>query len=201
MAKTSCFDLDKLMATLNTDNPVEIFNAIRYVEQCKETAVPELLAAIPVQPDLVQRRIVGLLSGYSEENHDARLVESMLALLISPDPIIAGRAFDVLEGFITDIWPNLLALLPQCGSLIKLQLLQALNNVYDLRLISPLLQLLRETNCSSMRYTIIELLGKLASPGASEVIEIIETYADDPDHHVRTRVKRALDRLNATPLP
>jgi hypothetical protein len=51
----------------------------------------------------VQRKIVGLLSGYSEDNHDVRLIEPILTLLISPDPIIAGRAFDVLEGFITDI--------------------------------------------------------------------------------------------------
>jgi HEAT repeat protein len=51
-----------------------------------------------------------------------------------------------------------------------------------------------------MRYTIIELLGKLASPGTTEVIELIKTYADDPDHHVRSLVKRVLGRLNATPL-
>ncbi len=200
MDGSSHFHIDEVLTALNTDSPLAARRAVGYVEQYQETGIPSLLAAMTGQDTTTQRRILSLLVEYSEKHRDTRLVEPMLELLTSPDPVLAGRALEILAGFAGDIWPELLDRMPMCNTLVQIQLLKALSCVTDTRLVPPLMQLLQETNYASMRYTLIELLGNLAKPGATEVIELIQRYADDPDHHVRSRVKRALEKLTTTSL-
>ena len=197
MDSTNRFQLDTLLDDLDMDNPIQVLRAVREIEQFQESAIPILLDAIAAQPDQMKRVLVGLLATYSQNHYDLRLVTPMIGLLSAKDPIVATRAFHTLEVFIETIWRDLLPALPTCNSLVKLQILQALQQVQDSRLVEHMVNHLPDIKSPSERYMTIELLGKVAPIGDAKVIALIASYRDDPDHHVQSRVNRALMRLTA----
>jgi HEAT repeat protein len=71
-------------------------------------------------------------------------------------------------------------------------IIDALGKLGAKRAVKPLIALLHTTQSVPERYTAVEVLGLL---GDHTVAEEISKYANDPDHHVRDRVKVALTRL------
>ena len=54
--------------------------------------------------------------------------------------------------------------------------------------------LLKNAESGALRYTIIQALGVIGDPQA---IDLIRSYQNDEDHHVRNRVEIALSRLES----
>src|SRR5258708_29805808 len=149
-------EIAAFVASLRTADPTQFAGAVQQVADQAEVAVPQLLDALPGQSRPVQRRLVKLLADYNEKRRDARVIAPMLNLLTAEDPIIAGGAFRALAGFMDLLWPDALRLLPTCGALIKLQIVGALGSVNGSKLIPALIELLRQTQYPSLRYSLIE---------------------------------------------
>ena len=86
----------------------------------------------------------------------------------------------------------LLDALPDCQPLTQIAIVRVLEKIKSKKSVEPLMRILASAESPSLRYTIIQTLGLLGSPLA---IELIRSFEDDPDHHVRERVRTALQRL------
>jgi HEAT repeat protein len=86
----------------------------------------------------------------------------------------------------------LLAGLPDARGLVQTYILEMLKDLGDPRANDLLIKLLQETDSAVLRYSIIETLGVL---GASQAVELIRSFQNDENHHVRDRVRAALQLL------
>lgn len=129
---------------------------------------------------------------------DPRLIEPLTQALKSSHPLMSTSAAKALERFGESTLPLLLESLPHCILMTQLLIVGIMERGKFTPAIDPLLKLLLETPESTLRYTIIQALGTLSLPGEKEIIEAIRSFEDDPDHHVRKRVRIALSRLDPT---
>ncbi|MDX2163711.1 MAG: HEAT repeat domain-containing protein [bacterium] len=74
----------------------------------------------------------------------------------------------------------------------KVWVINALGQFGDRRAVPLLIAFLEQTECAVDRYAAIDALERLGDPAA---LPHICRYADDPDHHVRAHVRKAIDAL------
>lgn len=102
---------------------------------------------------------------------------------------IAARALErhgeAAVGILLDAFPNR-------QPLVQISIVRVLEKINSQRAMKPLMTALERSDSASLRYTIIQALGVL---GDSSCIDLIRSYENDPDHHVRERVRVALERL------
>jgi HEAT repeat protein len=78
--------------------------------------------------------------------------------------------------------------------MVQLQIVGSLEKIGSRRAVATLMTLLRETDSSALRHTLIQALGIIGDPQAAD---LIRSFQDDEDYHVRKRVAAALERLSA----
>lgn len=118
-----------------------------------------------------------------------------LDALLSNDILTAHQAVETLESH-PDTFrytAELLTALPHCRPLIQLRLVALIEKSGDCRAVHPLMDILRQTEFTTLRYTLIQALGTLGDPTASS---LIASFAKDPDSYVRTHVQTALYKLS-----
>ncbi len=89
----------------------------------------------------------------------------------------------------------LLDALPDSQSLVQISIVRVLEKINSQKAVKPLIAALTSADSPSLRYTIIQALGVLGDPSS---IALIRSFENDPDHHVRERVRAALERLSNT---
>ncbi len=86
----------------------------------------------------------------------------------------------------------LLDAFPDRQPLVQISIVRVLEKINSQKAVKPLMTALESASSPSLRYTIIQALGVLGDPLP---IELIRSFENDPDHHVRERVRVALERL------
>jgi HEAT repeat protein len=129
---------------------------------------------------------------------DPRVGPAMCELLLSRHPIVAPIAARALARCGEQFVDVLLAALPHSRALTQVEMVTELEGIGARRAVLPLMNLLRKTDSSVLRYTIIQALGKL---GDARATELIRSFQHDEDHHVRKRVHiapRSLENASDT---
>ena len=122
--------------------------------------------------------------------------ELLVHTLHARNPIVGAMAVERLEQYGEQAVGRLCDALPACHALVQLRVIAALECIGSRQAVPCLMDLLGTAASGSLRYTAIQALGVIGDPVA---IDLIRSFADDEDHHVRDRVKIALERLNAPP--
>jgi HEAT repeat protein len=86
----------------------------------------------------------------------------------------------------------LLDAFPERQPLVQISIVRVLEKINSQKAVKPLMKALELAGSPSLRYTIIQALGMLGDPLP---VDLIRSYENDPDHHVRERVRVALERL------
>ncbi len=116
----------------------------------------------------------------------------MRLLLVSTNPLLGQVAVQALERRGSESTDVLIAALPNSHYMVRMHIAVALGRLGDKRAVEPLMKCLETTNSAALRYTLIEALGLLGDPRAAE---LIASFRDDEDHHVRKRVQVALQHF------
>jgi HEAT repeat protein len=158
------------------------------------TTAVEFLVAIMLDPEGENRyQAAKLLGKIAKQTRDPCLVEPMVKALGSPDFMIRQIAAQVL-GILGDRRTSevLVGALKDEKVMVQLWAVESLGKLGVPSAVGPLVELLQNTESSTLRHTIIRVLGTLGNP---EVIPIILTFKDDEDSHVRARVTDAVQAL------
>lgn len=90
----------------------------------------------------------------------------------------------------------LLNLLEQKPNTVSMMwVIKALAKFRDPRIVPALVGIVETTNSDIDRYTAIEALTEI---GDRQVLNVIQKFAQDENHHVRSRVQTAMQKLSAT---
>lgn len=160
-------------------------------------AVNALIQAMYQQPAPMRRSYRRLLAEYALESQDRMLIEPMLTLVGSEDPLLAQTALEALEIFGDEVWERLLSQLFNANPVVRVQIVYFVRQFGGLAAIEPLMILLQTVDSSALRYTAIEALSELGTADVPGLVELIRSFQDDADHHVRDRVASALESLQA----
>lgn len=126
------------------------------------------------------------------EMSDTRCMWALIEGLGHSEPLVGQIAASALGRYGDKAVTALLDILPRAPFMVQLQIARSLREINDLRAVEPLMDLLETTDSSVLRYTIVQTLGSLGDPVA---VPLIKRFANDEDHHVRKRVRMALERL------
>ncbi|MAS38330.1 MAG: hypothetical protein CL610_30315 [Anaerolineaceae bacterium] len=127
------------------------------------------------------------------EYHDMRCFDALSKVVDSPNVMVAQLASRTLMTYGKALaYERLLDALPRAQLLTQIQIVELLKEVGDQKAFQPLITILRSTDSAALRYCTIEALGML---GATNAISLIRSFKDDENHHVRDRVRIALERL------
>ena len=118
--------------------------------------------------------------------------ESLTKVIKALNWIAAEIAVRKLEEYGELAIEPLTALLPDCDPMVQVSVVRALARIGDLRAVPVFREVLAQTEFAMLRFMIIEALGEF---GDTASIELIQSFADDPDRHVRKRVTNALSNL------
>lgn len=121
--------------------------------------------------------------------------DCMTAVLRSQNPLVGEVAARTLAYYGEEAVEILATALTDCHALVQLSIVQSLEQIGSRQAVQPLMTVLATTNYPTLRYLIIQALGVIGDPIA---IPRILTFRNDPDHHVRERVKIALQRLETS---
>lgn len=131
---------------------------------------------------------VSLLTRMRED----RAIPAFGDALSSKNPMLSQVAARSLVTFGSCSVSVLVEALEDAANMTRVQIVKALEEIGDAIAVPALLRLLKTTDSSVVRYTTISALSVL---GDEDIVPHIETFADDPDHHVRERVDMALRKL------
>lgn len=149
----------------------------------------ERLKSIALHPD----REIAVHVGWMLVNLEAPFhFQTLVELLYAANPVVGDMAARKLERYGARAVRPLLEAVKSVHPLVQFTVVGVLERIGSEQAATPLMQLLREADSASLRYTIIQALGRLGDPAA---IPLIESFADDPDTHVRQRVAEAIARL------
>jgi hypothetical protein len=129
-----------------------------------------------------------------QEMGDTRWQVDLGMFLASRNPLLGQTALKGVDIRRPDHIALLLDALPEAHHMVQPHIILLLGRSGDPRAVAPLLRYLRETEHETIRYNLIEALGLLGDPQA---VDAIRGFRDDPNHHVRERVQKALERLGA----
>lgn len=183
-----------LIEELGSDDMDRRWQAAERLRAMGTEVIEPLLEVVYTNAGIKSWEAVQIL-GYFQ---DPRLIEPLRTALESSHPLMSTSAAKALERFGESILSLLLESLPRCILMTQLLIVGMMERGKFAPAVDSLLKLLLETSESTLRYTIIQALGSLSLPGEKEIIEIIRSFQDDPDHHVRKRVRIALSRLDPT---
>lgn len=116
----------------------------------------------------------------------------MVEALASPYFLIAELAARTLGNYGERAVEPLVAMLPSCHVLVQVGIVATLEHIGSRDVVKPLMELLKTTGYTTLRYTIIQALGSLGDPVA---VDLIRSFSDDLDYHVKERVKITLKQL------
>jgi HEAT repeat protein len=124
--------------------------------------------------------------------NDPRCFEALAQALSSQNVMVAQYAARSLPAYGREIaLQHFIASLPCAPLLAQIQIIESLKEMDDERAVEPLILLLQATEAAMVRYSVIEALGVL---GATRAIDLIRSFENDANRHVRDRVRRALEQ-------
>jgi len=131
---------------------------------------------------------------------DPRSLEALRCALLSKNAIIGQAAVEALVRFDQNIAVNqFINALNQVNILVQISIIQAFAQLANRRAIQPLLDLLATTQSPTLRYLIIDTLGKLPE---KRIMPIITRYLYDEDYQVRKHARMTLHQiLTIVPTP
>lgn len=129
-----------------------------------------------------------------QEIGDTRWQVDLGTFLASRNPLLGQTALKGVDIRRPEHIALLLDVLPHAHHMVQPHIILMLGRSGDHRAVAPLLRYLVETEHETIRYNLIEALGLLGDPQAADAIR---SFSDDPNHHVRERVHKALARLGA----
>ncbi|MCS6836682.1 MAG: HEAT repeat domain-containing protein [Anaerolineae bacterium] len=184
--------LHALIDALSASDPQMSEAARRALLAEGESVLDELIEVIPRLAPRSLMKVISVLGAQPLPRCEAAL----LSLLSHDHNLIRLSVVQALGNFTSE--NACLALIEQLNSsdvLIQISAATSLGKLGNpLALEAMVAQLLR-TPEPTVRYSIIRALGQLGDPRA---VEVILRFADDPNHHVRNDVRRALERLGAS---
>lgn len=108
-------------------------------------------------------------------------------------PLIGHKAARILEEDASPMAVQiLLAVVNHANPMNQTRIITALEHLHAVNAIPQLIDLLRTTELPTLRYQLIETLVTL---NATESLELIRSFKDDPNHHVRERVELAIEKM------
>ena len=153
-------------------------------------AVQPLIDSMNDGPDKISWRVAGVLLKINDDRIFPALVEGLSSANILVRQIIA-QGFGKL-GDIRAV-PVLIDGLSDDGApIVQLSVVTALGMLADKRAVDPLVTILLNTEFAALRHTIIKVLGEI---GDDSLIEIFRQFEHDENHHVRNRVRDALQSM------
>lgn len=153
-----------------------------------DTVIVELIAAAY---SVTQRRCWEAAALLAEID-DPCVAPVMRQLMKSHHPIVVQIAVRTLARQGEENATILVDALSRSPELTRIEIVRGLEQIGSKCAVLPLLDLLRRANSSVLRYTIIQALGRL---GDARAINLIRSFENDEDHHVRRRVQLALISL------
>jgi HEAT repeat protein len=153
------------------------------------TLVVDVLIAEARQGDEPQQ--LKLLTVLNEID-DPRCFDYLSEMVTSVNIMIGDMAARGLVRYGRKSVDVLLNYLPHSQYFVQISIVIALQKIGDVRAVSPLMAFLEKARSPVQRYTIIQALGVLGDPQAAD---LIRTFQNDSDHHVRDRVQTALELL------
>lgn len=118
--------------------------------------------------------------------------------VLSRNPLIGDKAVTGLTGYGLPGSRSLLIQLDRATVIIQLQIVSRLGEMRFDEATQLLLDLLARTGSTTLRHTIIRALGRI---GAEKAVPAIELYLDDPDHHVRSHARAAIQAIKGEHQP
>lgn len=138
------------------------------------------------------RRAVGAARVLSRQQ-EPRIFDLMKQLVMSQNPLLGQIAVEYLtrygEGDVADV---LLACLPNCHYMVQISVVQALGILRAEQAVDTLVDLLDMSNGSTLRMTIVSVLGSI---GDLRALPVVRRLIEDEDAHVRSRASRAAEQL------
>jgi len=156
-----------------------------------DLALDDLLTALNSRNDQYQWRILPVLGAIG----GTTALRGVMTCLESGNTAIRSAAAQILgkSGHLEAIDALLAQLKRPENASSLVAVIGALGQLGDRRIVPALVDIMHRTDVPSVRYTAIEALGKI---GDRSVLDDITRYADDPSHHVRSRVRDAIHALN-----
>ncbi|MEP6986124.1 MAG: HEAT repeat domain-containing protein [Chloroflexota bacterium] len=181
-------NLDVWIADLDSRDPEVRYSAIKRLEAMGTEAVESLIVTMQNQTGRKAWEAVSILSHID----DSRWMQPMKDMLTESNTMIATLAASALERFGTDIVDVFIDALPKCRCLAQMQIIIILERIGDERCTLPLMDLLLSTDSCDLQHTVIHALGIL---GDGRAIELIRTFQNHENHHVRKRAQATLKQL------
>lgn len=180
--------IDSWIADLDSDDSLIRQAAIDNLIANGSDVVEPLIAVMQSQKGRRAWEAAGILA----QIDDPRWIEPMKEMLTTSNLIIASVAAATLERFGKSIVDTFIDALPKCNSVTQMQVISILERIGDRRCVELLMELLSTTVSVDLQHTIIQTLGTL---GDAQATELIRSFLNHENHHVRKRAKAALLRL------
>lgn len=181
-----------LIAFIAETTEATVAQRARTLQQSHGIMARDLLALLDESPRPQQKRILQLLQQY----RDPALVPALQQRIPDYDLLLAYLSVQALAAQASaGAYQALVALLATCDVAVIPYVTEALGQSGHEEAVDALLALVIGTEEPTIRYHTIEALGNLKAVRARPVIE---QFADDPNHHVRERVQRALAQFETT---
>ena len=151
-----------------------------------------------VEPLIEAMRGESIRKGYEAADvlgliDDERWLGPMAEALTSRNFMLGQMAVSALETHPEYAVKAFIRALPDCHTMVQPTIVGTLERIADSHAVPHLMQLLKSANTAVLRYTIIQALGMLGDPQA---VDLIRSFQNDEDHHVRKRALEALKRLD-----
>jgi HEAT repeat protein len=186
----SVADITNLIEDLNCPDRATRRRAKEALVKIGPAAVEPLIAALSSQTTYQCYEAADVLS----QIPDPRWLEPMAAALTSRHIILGQMAVRALENYPAFAFNVFIKALPDCHPMVQAILVQELEKFADRRAVRPLMQLLESPQSASVWYIAIQALGVL---GDRRCIDLIRTFSDHEDPHIRNRTQEALKRLES----
>jgi HEAT repeat protein len=176
-------DMKTLMHDLNSSDAKQHMAARDALLTMGREAIPTLVEAMMYRNDRLGWRAAIVLT----EMRDPETKPAFVAALDSPNPIIRQVAAQILGKFQdTALVPDLLSHLSDEVSITQMWIIESLGELGDRRALTPLLNLLAQTESETIQQSIIRALGRLGDPKAAPHLL---RFINAENRHVRSRAR------------
>lgn len=187
MTTTEILDLIQLL-----DNPDwQVRNSIaQTIVNQDQKIVPVLIKTLPTTTGLVRDEIIHILG----ELEDERAIGSLTSMLNDTDKLIINRVVMALLKFQNEtVIELLLSKLNDLPPNTAMHVIKHLGTRRYQPAVAFLIDLMTTTVSHNYRFMAIRALDAL---DATEALDIIAQFVDDPDYYVRTSAQQALEHFN-----
>lgn len=182
--------MEKLIRVLIEADPDQSYEAHTELVRLGAQSVEPLLASLFGASDRDCWRILKTLTSIG----DSRAISGAIQCMHSNSAaVLAASAQCLAEIGGDEAVEALLALVDDCSRSVSMMwIIQALSSLNDPRIAPTLIRLVETTSSSVDRYTAIEALARI---GDKRAISVIQKFANDENHHVRSKAHMALQML------